>query len=34
MTVPSFVHDGHTIWGMTHRILADLLDRWPPPVAE
>ena len=34
LTVPSFVHDGHTIWGMTHRILADLLDRWPPPVAE
>ncbi|MDF1505427.1 CoA pyrophosphatase [Roseisolibacter sp. H3M3-2] len=34
LTVPSFVHEGHTIWGMTHRILTDLLQRWPPPVAE
>jgi 8-oxo-dGTP pyrophosphatase MutT (NUDIX family) len=27
MRVPSFVHEGHTIWGMTHRILQQLLDR-------
>jgi hypothetical protein len=27
LRVPSFVHDGHTIWGMTYRILEDLLDR-------
>ena len=25
--VPSFVHEGHTIWGMTERILRKLLDR-------
>ena len=25
--VPSFVHEGHTIWGMTERILRQLLDR-------
>ena len=25
--VPSFVHDGHTIWGMTERILRQLLER-------
>ncbi len=33
LTVPSFVHEGHTIWGMTHRILEQLLERWPaaPP---
>ncbi len=30
LTVPSFVHAGHTIWGMTHRILEQLLERWPP----
>ncbi|GLC24238.1 NUDIX hydrolase [Roseisolibacter agri] len=30
LTVPSFVHDGHTIWGMTHRIVEQLLERWPP----
>lgn len=30
LTVPSFVHEGHTIWGMTHRILEQLLERWPP----
>jgi len=29
LTVPSFVHEGHTIWGMTHRILEQLLARWP-----
>jgi len=29
LTVPSFVHEGHTIWGMTHRILEQLLVRWP-----
>ncbi len=28
LTVPSFVHEGHTIWGMTHRILLQLLERW------
>jgi 8-oxo-dGTP pyrophosphatase MutT (NUDIX family) len=27
MRVPSFVHDGHTIWGMTFRILEDFLAR-------
>ena len=25
--VPSFVHEGHTIWGMTERILRQLLER-------
>lgn len=30
LVVPSFVHEGHTIWGMTHRILLQLLERWPP----
>ncbi|MGZ8470111.1 MAG: NUDIX hydrolase [Gemmatirosa sp.] len=30
LTVPSFVHAGHTIWGLTHRILEQLLERWPP----
>lgn len=30
LTVPSFVHEGHTIWGMTHRIVEQLLERWPP----
>lgn len=28
LVVPSFVHDGHTIWGMTHRILQQLLERF------
>ena len=28
--VPSFVHQGHTIWGMTERILRQLLDRLTP----
>jgi 8-oxo-dGTP pyrophosphatase MutT (NUDIX family) len=28
LVVPSFVHDGHTIWGMTHRILVQLLERF------
>jgi 8-oxo-dGTP pyrophosphatase MutT (NUDIX family) len=32
LTVPSFVHEGHTVWGMTHRILEQLLERWPPPL--
>ena len=27
LVVPSFVHEGHTIWGMTHRILQQLLER-------
>jgi 8-oxo-dGTP pyrophosphatase MutT (NUDIX family) len=27
LVVPSFVHDGHTIWGLTHRILTQLLER-------
>ena len=27
LAVPSFVHEGHTIWGMTHRILLQLLER-------
>ena len=27
LTVPSFVRDGHTIWGMTHRILQQFLER-------
>lgn len=27
LTVPSFVHEGHTIWGMTERILGQLLAR-------
>lgn len=27
LRVPSVLHDGHTIWGMTYRILSDLLDR-------
>jgi 8-oxo-dGTP pyrophosphatase MutT (NUDIX family) len=26
LRVPSFVHDGHTIWGMTERILRRLLE--------
>jgi 8-oxo-dGTP pyrophosphatase MutT (NUDIX family) len=26
LRVPSFVHDGHTIWGMTERVLRQLLD--------
>ena len=26
LTVPSFVHEGHTIWGMTHRIVEQFLD--------
>ena len=30
LRVPSFVHEGHTIWGMTHRIVEQLLERWPP----
>ena len=25
--VPSFVHGGHTIWGLTERIVRDLLER-------
>ena len=25
--VPSFVHEGHTIWGMTERILRNFLER-------
>ncbi len=28
LVVPSFVHEGHTIWGMTHRILQQLLERF------
>ena len=28
LVVPSFVHEGHTIWGMTHRILLQLLERF------
>jgi 8-oxo-dGTP pyrophosphatase MutT (NUDIX family) len=28
LVVPSFVHEGHTIWGMTHRILTQLLERF------
>jgi 8-oxo-dGTP pyrophosphatase MutT (NUDIX family) len=27
LAVPSFVHEGHTIWGMTHRILEQFLER-------
>jgi 8-oxo-dGTP pyrophosphatase MutT (NUDIX family) len=27
LTVPSFVREGHTIWGMTHRILQQFLER-------
>ncbi|MBV9879335.1 MAG: CoA pyrophosphatase, partial [Gemmatirosa sp.] len=27
LRVPSFVHEGHTIWGMTYRILEDFLAR-------
>jgi 8-oxo-dGTP pyrophosphatase MutT (NUDIX family) len=27
LSVPSFVHDGHVIWGMTERILRGLLER-------
>ena len=27
LRVPSFVRDGHTIWGMTHRILGQFLER-------
>ena len=26
LRVPSFVHDGHTIWGMTERVLRQLLE--------
>jgi 8-oxo-dGTP pyrophosphatase MutT (NUDIX family) len=27
LSVPSFVHEGHVIWGMTERILRGLLER-------
>jgi 8-oxo-dGTP pyrophosphatase MutT (NUDIX family) len=30
MRVPSVVHDGHVIWGMTYRILEDFLARIEP----
>ena len=33
LTVPSFVHAGHTIWGMTERILQQLLGRLAEPEA-
>jgi 8-oxo-dGTP pyrophosphatase MutT (NUDIX family) len=26
LRVPSFVHEGHTIWGMTHRIVEQFLE--------
>lgn len=28
LRVPSFLHEGHTIWGMTHRIIEDFLRRF------